>query len=61
MNWRLCDVFKKTKSQNTIKEYSEHKSGILNALFDGLTYNTRRHFAPGANTTQLEKYDYKLC
>ena len=34
---------------------------MLNALFDGLTYNARRHFAPGANTTQLEKYDYKLC
>ena len=32
----------KTKSQNTIKW---RNGGIINPLFDGLTYNTSGHFA----------------
>ena len=46
----------KTKSQNTRKWRT---GGIINPLFDGLTYDTSGHFAHCSyqkNTTQLAKY-----
>jgi len=49
----------KTKCQNTRKW---RNGGIINPLFDGLTYNTSGHFAHCSyfsepkNTTQLAKY-----
>ena len=61
---RLC-LFLKHPFQMKLKQNNTFFSGIINLLFDGLTYNTRGHFAHcshfspscGArkNTTQLAK------
>ena len=54
------------QNEPTLEKYKWRNGGIINPLFDGLTYNTSGHFAHcsyfysplrgSENTTQLAKY-----
>ena len=57
---------KTAQNEPTLEKYKWRNGGIINPLFDGLTYNTSGHFAHcsyfssplrgSENTTQLAKY-----